>query len=230
MTDLERKLAEALRGQAGEVTPHLDAAWAEQMRRQRKPRRRRAAVWVAPLAAALVVLTSVLLATQLKTTPAPPGAPQALEVAPAEYHPLADLRPRGLGVQLVEVAGQTDSWITFAFVATAASAPGRNLFCVEAVPKGRSWLDAGAPQYGTKSPSCTPIGRAAVSAGYLGEAGGPLPPGRALYLAGPAVHGLRLFDAEGELGTVRKMGWADSKPVFLADVKPDSPPVRFQVR
>ncbi len=88
MTDLERKLAEALRGQAGEVTPNLDAAWAEQQRRQRRlmrPRRRRAAVWAAPLAAVLVVLTSVFLATELNTarppSPANPGGLLSLDAA-----------------------------------------------------------------------------------------------------------------------------------------------------
>lgn len=50
MTDLERKLAETLREQGGEVTPDLAGAWAEQLRRQRRPRaaRRRLTVLVAP--------------------------------------------------------------------------------------------------------------------------------------------------------------------------------------
>src|SRR4051794_24633863 len=98
MTDLERKLAETLREQGGEVTPNLDAAWAEQQRRQRRPqRRRRAAVWIAPLAAVLVVLTSVAVATQIPasapTAPvAPANTPGTIPLAKLTYRPMGELQ------------------------------------------------------------------------------------------------------------------------------------------
>src|SRR4051794_13849895 len=135
MTDLERKLAEALREQAGEVTPNLDAAWAEQQRRQRRPqRRRRASVWIAPLAAVLVVLTSVLVATQLNTAapvPAPPAnSGGSITLALPDYRSLSELQIIGTPVSLADFAGQTDGWTTYAFSATASGHGGTTLFCV----------------------------------------------------------------------------------------------------
>src|SRR6185369_2947571 len=154
MTDLERKLAEALRGQAEEVTPNLDAAWAEQMRRQRRPRRRRATVWLAPLAAVLVVLTSVLLATKVDTSPAPPANPgQELKLAKPEYQPFDRMLTQGDKAILMDFAGQTDNWRAWAYTGVQLDAPDRNLFCVAAIPVGAD-LTREAPQYATKSPQC----------------------------------------------------------------------------
>jgi hypothetical protein len=131
MTDLERKLAETLREQAEEVTPNLDAAWAEQVRRQRKPRRRRAAVWVAPLAAVLVVLTSVLMATELNTAPTPPANPgQELMPAKPEHHSLDHMLTRGNTAIVTEFAGQTDRWRVWAYAGAELNAPDRELFCL----------------------------------------------------------------------------------------------------
>lgn len=178
MTDLERKLAETLREQGGEVTPDLAGAWAEQLRRQRRPRaaRRRLTVLVAPLAAVLVVLTSVLLATQLNSapTPVPPASRgQELTLPKPEYSPVG-LVEKGEPIALTDFAGQTDNWTSYAVF---ASAMGTTLFCVEAFPKGLT----GAPvhgevasQFGTKSPSCVPLSTGTVCAGYVGETGGPL--------------------------------------------------------
>jgi hypothetical protein len=233
MTDLERKLAEALREQAGEVTPNLDAAWAEQQRRQRRPqRRRRASVWIAPLAAVLVVLTSVLVVTRLNTAapaPAPPANPgQELRLAKPEYRSLTELNRFDAPVFLTDFVGQTDTWTAYAFLGYAVAAPEPSLFCVAAVPKGTA-LERGVPQYGIKSPVCVPISVGTVRAGYVGESLGPLPPGRAVYLVDPEAGTLRLFDANGDLSLAKKFGKLVSGQVFLADVKPGSPPVRFDV-
>ncbi|WP_103353895.1 hypothetical protein [Amycolatopsis sp. CA-128772] len=233
MTDLERKLAETLREQAGEVTPDLEAAWAEQQRRQqRRPRRRRAAVWGAPLAAVLVVLTSVLLATQLKVGQAAPVAPgQELVLAKPEHLPMADLLLMSSPVPLTEFAGQTDRWRGWAFSTKRRQEPGRPLFCVAALPVDQPF-DGAAAQFGM-SPQCVPFAPAdgkAVLAGYAGEPGGPLPPGKAVYLLSALANQLRLYDAHGDLSQGRWVGrLADSYQVFLADVTPGSPPVRFDV-
>jgi hypothetical protein len=236
MTDLERKLAEALRGQAGEVTPNLDAAWAEQMRRQRRPRRRRATVWVAPLAAVLVVLTSVLLATQVNNDPAParPANPgHELQLAKPEHQPFDHtMLITGRMAILTEFAGQTDMWRAWAYTGVQSNAPDRKLFCVAAIPVG-SDLTSDAPQYGTKSPQCTtllPDSGKTVLAGYVGEAGGPLPPGKAVYLVSSTMEQLRLYNAQGDLSQGKLVDRvASSYQVFLADVVPGSPPVRFDV-
>ncbi len=233
MTDLERKLAETLREQGGEVTPDLTGAWAEQLRRQRRPRaaRRRLTVLVAPLAAVLVVLTSVLLATQLNSapTPVPPASRgQELTLPKPEYSPVG-LIEKGEPIALTDFAGQTDNWTSYAVF---ASALGRSLFCVEAFPKGLT----GAPvhgevasQFGTKSPSCVPLSTGTVCAGYVGETGGPLPAGKAIYLVNPAVRELSLFDAKGDLSQAKRVGMLGQQQLFLADVTPGSPPVRFDV-
>ncbi|WP_328645491.1 hypothetical protein OHS58_36815 [Amycolatopsis sp. NBC_00348] len=233
MTDLERKLAETLREQGGEVTPDLAGAWAEQLRRQRRPRaaRRRLTVLVAPLAAVLVVLTSVLLATQLNSAPVPvPPASrgQELTLPKPEYSPVG-LVEKGEPIALTDFAGQTDNWTSYAVF---ASAMGTTLFCVEAFPKGLT----GAPvhgevasQFGTKSPSCVPLSTGTVCAGYVGETGGPLPAGKAIYLVNPAVRELSLFDAKGDLSQAKRVGMLGQQQLFLADVTPGSPPVRFDV-
>ncbi|WP_326956494.1 hypothetical protein [Amycolatopsis sp. NBC_01286] len=233
MTDLERKLAETLREQGGEVTPDLAGAWAEQLRRQRRPRaaRRRLTVLVAPLAAVLVVLTSVLLATQLNSapTPVPPASRgQELTLPKPEYSPVG-LVEKGEPIALTDFAGQTDNWTSYAVF---ASAMGTTLFCVEAFPKGLT----GAPvhgevasQFGTKSPSCVPLSTGTVCAGYVGETGGPLPAGKAIYLVNPAVRELSLFDAKGDLSQAKRVGMLGQQQLFLADVTPGSPPVRFDV-
>jgi hypothetical protein len=231
MTDLERKLAETLRGQAGEVTPNLDAAWAEQQRRQRKPqRRRRAAVWVAPLAAVLVVLTSVLLGTQLNTastpTPAPPANPgQELVLAKPLLSP-ANLRVMGEPKALTNFVGQTDTWTAYA--ADATDDAGRRMFCVEALPKGATHSGPGS-NFGIESPSCVPVSGYPVLAGYVGKNGGPLPEGKAVFLVDQGVRELRLYDAVGDLSQARALDVLSADRLFLADVKPGSPPVRFEV-
>ncbi|MEV7092854.1 hypothetical protein AB0M80_08390 [Amycolatopsis sp. NPDC051045] len=233
MTDLERKLAEALRGQAGEVTPNLDAAWAEQQRRQHRPvrRRRRAAVWGAPLAAVLAVLTSVLLATQLNTAqaPAPPAnTGEPLTLVQAEYQALGELKVVSTPVRLTEFAGQTHAWTAYAFTATTVPAPDQALFCIAAVPAGDPFDESASP-YGTKSPSCAPISSGTVRAGAVGETGGPLPPGKAVYLVDPAVPAMQVFDANGNLGEAREVGVAGADRVLLAEVRPGASPVRFRV-
>ncbi|MCR6489488.1 hypothetical protein M8542_42395 [Amycolatopsis sp. OK19-0408] len=227
MTDLERKLAETLREQAGEVTPNLDAAWAEQLRRQRRPRRRRLTVVVAPLAAVLVVLTSVLLATQLNTDsavqPASPGMPIVL--SKPEYTPLSALRVTDTPAVVTTFVGQSDTWSTYAFTATVA---GTASFCLAAVPRGDQLIPE-APQYGAKSPSCMPLGGGELLAGYVGENDGPLPAGKAVYVVDPRhQHGdLRLFDAAGDLSQPTSATNVSDYIAYLADVKPDSPPVRY---
>src|SRR3954464_9077048 len=139
MTDLERKLAEALRGQAGEVTPNLDTAWAAQLRRRRSPaRRRRAAGWIAPLAAVLVVLTSVSIATQVNTATPPPPQPatqpgQELVLARPEIAP-KNLAGGAEPLALTDFAGQTDAWTSFAVNPTGPA--GQPWFCVETFAKG----------------------------------------------------------------------------------------------
>ncbi|SEF28241.1 hypothetical protein SAMN05421837_10474 [Amycolatopsis pretoriensis] len=232
MTDLERKLADALREQADQVTPNLDAAWAEQQRRQRRPRRRRLTVVVAPLAAVLVVLTSVLLATRLNdaSPPAPPAHPGDLLTLPqAEYQPMGELKVVSTPVRLIDFAGQTDRWTPYAFIATTVPAPDQTLFCVAAVPENQP-LDESEPQYATKSPSCAPISSGRIRAGYVGETGGPLPPGKAVYLVDSAVVGLvRLFDEKGGLSTAKPFGAVTPGKVYLATVDPGWPPVRFDV-
>jgi hypothetical protein len=230
MTDLERKLAEALRGQAGEVTPDLDAAWAEQQRRQRRPsRRRRAAVWVAPLAAVLVVLTSVLLATELNTAQPPPPQPatqagQELVLTKPEIS--LPLSFSGEPKALIDFAGQTNTWTSYA--SQSLDNTGRPVFCIEALPKGA--IHGGTDSnFGTESPSCVPVSGYPVSAGYVGKNGGPLPAGKAVFLVDRTVHTLRLYDAAGDLSQARAVAGVDLGQVFLADVNPGSPPVRFEV-
>ncbi|MFF1609852.1 hypothetical protein ACFVYA_18915 [Amycolatopsis sp. NPDC058278] len=230
MTDLERKLAETLREQAGEVTPNLDAAWAEQQRRQRRPvRRRRAAVWAAPLAAVMVVLTSVLLATQLNTAPSPapePAARPGQELVLAQPLISPPLSAPGEPKALTDFVGQTDAWTSYA--SQALDTTGRPVFCVEALPKGATH---GGPDsnFGVESPSCVPVSGRPVSAGYVGKNGGPLPAGKAVFLVDRAVHVLRLYDAAGDLSQARVVASVDLGQVFLADVNPGSPPVRFEV-
>ncbi|SFW54272.1 hypothetical protein [Amycolatopsis australiensis] len=231
MSDLERKLAEALREQAGEVAPDLDAAWAQQLRRQHRPRRRRWTVVVAPLAAVLVVLTSVLLATRLNTAPAPPAQPgHELVLAKPEYQQMAGLLVQSAPVALVEFAGQTDRWRAWAFPAQRPR-ESRLLFCVAALPADQPFDRAGS-QFGL-SPQCVPFVPAegtAVLAGYAGETAGPLPPGQAVYLLSAPANRLRLYDAKGGLSQGRWVGrLANSYQVFLADVTPGSPPVRVDV-
>jgi hypothetical protein len=68
-----------------------------------------------------------------------------------------------------------------------------------------------------------------VSAGYIGKNGGPLPAGKAVFLVDRAVHVLRLYDAAGDLSQGKLITSMGSGQVFLADVNPDSPPVRFEV-
>ncbi|WP_410562977.1 hypothetical protein [Amycolatopsis sp. cmx-4-61] len=231
MTDFERKLAEALHEQAEEVTPNLDAAWAEQQRRQqRPPRRRRAAVWIAPLAAVLVVLTSVLLATRLHT--APPVQPgQELVLAKPEHLEMAELLMVGSQVALTEFPGQTHRWRGWAFSTQLRQVPDEPLFCVAAMPADQPF-DRAASQFGM-SPQCVPFASAegkAVLAGYVGEALGPLPPGQAVYLLSATANQLRLYSAKGDLSLGRWVGrLANSYQVFLADVTPGSPPVRAEV-
>jgi hypothetical protein len=236
MTDLERKLAETLREQAGEVTPHLDGAWAEHQRRMQRPaksrRRNRMTVVIAPLAAVLVVLTSVLLATQLNTASAParPASPgQPLSLAKPEYFPPMTLGGMSEPIPLIDFAGQTDTWTSYA--ASTSQATGRLLFCVEALPKGGRAPTQGESesQFGIKSPSCVPFSTAAVIAGYVGETGGPLPAGKAVYLVEAAVRELRLYDAQGDLSQAKQVGLLGQQRLFLADVKPESPPTRFEV-
>ncbi|ADJ50970.1 hypothetical protein AMES_9143 [Amycolatopsis mediterranei S699] len=231
MTDLERKLAETLREQAGEVTPNLDAAWAEQQRRQqRRPRRRRAAVWGAPLAAVLVVLTSVLLATQVNTGQAPPPAAhpgEPLVLPKPEYLTLSALQVTDTPAVITTFAGQSNTWSTYVFTATVAGAP---RFCLAAVPRGDQ-LIPDAPQYGTKSPLCMPIAdRGDLLAGYVGEDGGPLPAGKAVYVVDPRRRAdLRLFDAAGNLSQPQSDANVGDYLAYLTDVNPGSPPVRFEV-
>lgn len=228
MTDLERKLAEALRDQAGSVTPNLDAAWAEQQRRQRRPpRRRKVAVWGAPLAAVLVVLTSVLVATKVNTAPEPvmsakPG--QELVLAKPVISPVLE---SGLGEPrpLTDFVGQTDTWTSYA--APAYDPAGRAMLCVEALPKG---ANHGGPesQFGIESPTCVPTTPGTVLAGYVGKDGGPLPAGKAVYLVDPSVVSLALYDAAGDLSDAVQRDLLGVGKLFLADVKPGSPPVRFE--
>jgi hypothetical protein len=233
MTDLERKLAEALRGQAEEVTPNLDAAWAEQVRRQHRPRRRRATVWVAPLAAVLVVLTSVLVVTRMQTadpTPTPP-ADRIEALSLAKFGPVAldSLRLEPGAVALTDFAGQTDMWTAYAF---AASKPGLSggLFCVAAVPAGQS-LAVGIPLFST--PQCVSmegIPSRGVRAGYVGELGGPLPAGKAVYFMDPTVRTLQLFAPNGDMTQARSTGRRISESmVFVTDVVPGAEPVRCRV-
>jgi hypothetical protein len=236
MTDLERKLAETLRGQAGEVTPNLDAAWEEQQRRQRRPvrRRRRAAVWGAPLAAVLMVLTSVLLATQLNRSPAPlPPANRVVELNLAGFaHQDIDFSSVTDVVELTDFVGQTGSWTAFAFQASVLGT-GAGVVCIAAVPAGEK-LRADIPQYGTKSPQCIPAQAMTagepVTAGYVGEIDGPLPPGKAVYFLDARVQNLQLFDRSGDLASAWPLGQrVRQNMVFLADVTPSWPPVRAKV-
>jgi hypothetical protein len=238
MTDLERKLADALRGQAEEVTPNLDAAWAEQQRRQRRPqRRRRASVWIAPLAAVLVVLTSVLVATQLNTAapvPAPPaGAGDSRIVLPTPEHPsMASIKVLGDPVRLATFAGQTDAWTSLAFDAVPHDGLWQDFFCIAAVPAGQN-LGEDSPQYGTKSPLCMQMNTTpsppVIMAGHVGNRDDPLPAGKAVYAVQPDVRELRLFDAKGDLVQARKVGSIQGPLVFLADLGPEFTPVRYQV-
>ncbi|WP_206784311.1 hypothetical protein [Amycolatopsis sp. MtRt-6] len=231
MTDLERKLAEALRGQAREVTPDLDAAWAEQQRRQRRPpRRRKVAVWGAPLAAVLVVLTSVLLATQLNTASPPPPQPatqpgQELVFAKPEIAP-KNLAGGDEPLALTDFAGQTDTWTSYA--TNPADQAGKSWFCVETFAKGTTHGGPGS-QYGIESPSCVPLSDGAVRAGYVGKYGGPLPAGKAVLLVGAEVRDLRLYDEAGDLSPAKEVGVLGRDRVFLAEVNPGSPPVRYEI-
>jgi hypothetical protein len=227
MTDLERKLAETLREQAGNVTPNLDAAWAEQQRRQRRPqRRRRVSVWIAPLAAVLVVLTSVLVATRVDTSPAPvtPANP-GQELVLAKPEAPKDLSGGSEPVVLTDFVGQTDNWTAYA--TNPAGPTGRPWFCVETFAKGAKHGEDS--QFGIESPSCVPLSDGVVRAGYVGKTGGPLPAGKAVYLVDAAVRQLRLYDAAGDLSQAKEVGTLGRDRVFLADVKPGSPPVRFDV-
>ncbi|GHG23054.1 MULTISPECIES: hypothetical protein [Amycolatopsis] len=230
MTDLERKLAETLREQAGEVTPNLDAAWAEQQRRQqRPPRRRRTAVWAAPLAAVLVVLTSVLLATELNTAQPPPSRPAAQpgqELVLAKPLIAPTLSSPGEPKALTDFAGQTHTWTSYAY--QGLDTGGRPVFCIEALPQGTTHGGTDS-NFGIESPSCVPVSGSPVSAGYVGKNGGPLPEGKAVFLADWTVHVLRLYDAAGDLSQARAVAAVGGGQVFLADVKPGSPPVRFEV-
>ncbi|MEU5258491.1 hypothetical protein [Amycolatopsis sp. NPDC021455] len=232
MTDLERKLAEALREQAGEVTPNLDAAWAEQRRRQRRPpRRRRVAVWSAPLAAVLVVLTSVLLATELNrvSAPAPPANPeQVVILSPPRHRAMAELKMTSAPVRLMDFAGPTGTWTAHAFLAEPIAGRRDALFCVAAVPEDRA-LDLVSPQFGSRSPDCVPMTDAVMRAGYLGRADGPLPPWVAVYLVRTTDEDLLLYNAEGDLIHGSRVAVVGRDRVFLAGVDAGSPPLRFQV-
>ncbi|MGW5742118.1 hypothetical protein [Amycolatopsis sp. NPDC003861] len=231
MTDLERKLAEALREQAREVSPDLESAWLEQRRRQRRPsRRRRAAVWVAPLAAVLVVLTSVLLATQVNTAQPPPPQPAT---QPGQELVLAEpvISPENLvggdePVALTDFAGQTNAWTSYAV--NPAGPAGQPWFCVETFLKGTTHGGPGS-QFGIESPSCVPRSDGVVRAGYVGKDGGPLPAGKAVLLVDPTVRVLRLYSAAGDLSPAKEVGTLGRDHVFLADVQPGSPPVRFEI-
>jgi hypothetical protein len=233
MTDLERKLAETLREQAGGVTPNLDAAWAEQQRRQRRPRtaRRRLTLVVAPLAAVLVVLTSVLLATQLQTAAptapaAPANTPGTVPLAKLVYRPMSELQVTGTPIALRDFSGQTDAWTSYAFSAVVAGTP---QFCVGAVPAGKP-LDPAQPQFGTKSPVCgEEVAGGTFVAGYVAETGGPLPAGLAVYLTVPAVADLRVYTASGDLTLARLVGRFFGDQVFLADLGTSGAPTRFEV-
>ncbi|WP_290062422.1 hypothetical protein [Amycolatopsis solani] len=229
MTDLERKLADALRTETSKVTPNLDAAWAEQLRRQHRPRRRRAAVWIAPLAAVLVVLTSVSIATQVNTVQ-PPPAPAA---RPGQDLVLAAplISPSGLVFSgepkaLTDFAGQTDAWTSYA--TDAAGFGGLRLLCVEALPKNATH---GGPKsnFGIESPSCVPTSGYPVKAGYIGKNGGPLPEGKAVFLVDRVVRELRFYDSAGDLTQARALDVLGAGRLFLADVEPGSPPVRFEI-
>jgi len=77
-----------------------------------------------------------------------------------------------------------------------------------------------------------------VRAGYVGKYGGPLPAGKAVLLVDQTVRILRLYDAAGDLSPAKEVGGlvpakATGAPgrdrVFLADVKPGSPPVRYEL-
>jgi hypothetical protein len=68
-----------------------------------------------------------------------------------------------------------------------------------------------------------------VLAGYVGKNGGPLPEGKAVFLVDRGVRGLRLYDAAGDLSQAKPIGTLGAGQLFLADVKPGSPPVRFDV-
>ncbi|MGW3964301.1 hypothetical protein ACWED2_31110 [Amycolatopsis sp. NPDC005003] len=230
MTDLERKLAETLREQAGEVTPNLEAAWAEQQRRQRRPSRgRRAAVWIAPLAAVLVVLTSVAIATQVNIAQPPPQPAkqpgQELVFAKPEIAP-QNLAGSREPVALIDFAGQTNTWTSYATNPTDPA--GRPWFCVETFAKGTTHGGLGS-QFGIESPSCVPRSDGVVRAGYVGKDGGPLPAGKAVILVSAEVRGLRLYDAAGDLSPAKEVGALGRDRVFLADVKPGSPPVRYEI-
>ncbi|VVJ23407.1 Uncharacterised protein [Amycolatopsis camponoti] len=235
MTDLERKLAEALRGQAEEVTPNLDAAWAEQMRRQRKPLRRRLTVLIAPLAAVLVVLTSVLLATQLNNDPAPAQPADRIEaLSLAKFVPIIPMKSLQVEngpVALTDFVGQSDTWTAYAFSAFQPGVPG-GFFCVAAVPVGQP-LTVNTPLYGTKTPQCVSTDNLpshGVRAGYVGEFGGPLPPGKAVYFMDPTVRALQLFAPNGDMTEAHSTGKRISESmVFVADVVPGAEPVRCRV-
>ncbi|WP_086838321.1 hypothetical protein [Amycolatopsis kentuckyensis] len=231
MTDLERKLAETLREQAREVSPDLDTAWAEQQRRQRRPaRRRRAAVWGAPLAAVLVVLTSVLLATKLNTAQPLPPQP-ATQPGQELVLPKPEIAPKNLAggdepVALTDFAGQTNAWTSYA--TNPAGPAGQPWFCVETYLKGTTHSGPGS-QFGIESPSCVPLSAGVVRAGYVGKDGGPLPAGKAVLLVDATVRTLRLYDAAGDLSPAKEVGTLGHDHLFVADVQPGSPPVRYEI-
>ncbi|MBE1499758.1 hypothetical protein H4696_006858 [Amycolatopsis lexingtonensis] len=233
MTDLERKLADALREEADKVTPNLDAAWAEQLRRQHRPRRRRGAVWLAPLAAASAVLISVLVGDQLNTasppTPASPMSPATttVTVAAPQHVPSAVPSINGGPVGLMSFTGQTDTWKAYAF--TSHQNLNWPLFCVAAMPDGQPF-DKNAPQFGLRSPLCALYRTDAnqvIFAQQVGEEGGPLPADRAIYLADCTVRELRLYNSEGDLSQAARVGQMLGMCVFLADITAGKPPVRF---
>ncbi|MET8847147.1 hypothetical protein [Amycolatopsis sp. NPDC004625] len=145
------------------------------------------------------------------------------------YYPFAELHNVGPPTALTDFEDLTGIWTSYAFFATVEGAP---QFCVAGVPKQQSMLTkltAALPQFGVKSPSCAPLSAGVVRAGYVGEAGGPLPPRIAVYLVDPAVRELRLFDAGGGMSLARGDAKLEMDRVFFASVSPGSPPVRFQV-
>ena len=128
-------------------------------------------------------------------------------------------------VAVTDFIGQSDNWTAYAVSGHAES--GQAVLCFTSAPKGVKLGDAGS-RYGLVAP-CVALSAAVVRAGYVGEVTSPLPVGKAVYLVDPAVRELRLYDAAGDLSQAKAVGKLGENQVFLADVKPGSPPVRFSV-
>jgi hypothetical protein len=127
--------------------------------------------------------------------------------------------------------------LAFAFTATTYDLPPQELFCVVggSAPPGSGPPAPPTHQVTPMSPRCVPMSTTGpVRAAYVSSTRGPLEVDEALYLAGPAPLKLRLFDdtgaaIEGKAVCKAVCQTIGSDELFIAHIRPQTPPVRFRI-